>query len=113
VRATNIEQEAGTLSGGNQQKVMLAKWLETRPKVLLLEEPTRGVDVGAKEEIYDLIDELAAAGIAIVLVTSETPELLRLADRVAVMHRGRITAEYSRAEASPEKIMRAAMGEVA
>jgi ABC-type sugar transport system ATPase subunit len=113
VRATSIEQETGTLSGGNQQKVMLAKWIETRPKVLLLEEPTRGVDVGAKEEIYDLIEELAAAGIAIVLVTSETPELLRLADRVAVMHRGRITAEYSRAEASPEKVMRAAMGEVA
>jgi len=100
-----------SLSGGNQQKVVMAKWIETEPKVLLLDEPTRGVDVGAKHEIYELMNKWTSEGIAIVLITSEMPELLAMSDRIIVMHRGRITAEFSRQEATQEKILNAAMGE--
>lgn len=110
IRASSVYQAVETLSGGNQQKVVLAKWLETHPKVLLLDEPTRGVDVGAKHEIYQLINEWSAQGIAIVLITSEMPELLALSDRLLVMHRGRVTAELSRAEATQEAVLAAAMG---
>ena len=110
IRASSIEQEVETLSGGNQQKVVLAKWLETRPGVLLLDEPTRGVDVGAKHEIYQLINEWTAQGIAVILITSEMPELLALSDRILVMHRGRITAELDRREATQEAVLAAAMG---
>jgi len=99
-----------TLSGGNQQKVVLAKWLNTQPRVLLLDEPTRGVDVGAKREIYQLMDEWGAAGHAIVLITSELPELLLMSDRIMVMHRGRVTAMLDRDEATQEKVLHAAMG---
>ena len=91
VRCTGIEQVAATLSGGNQQKVVIGKWLATRPRVLLLDEPTRGIDVGAKQEIYDLVLALAGEGLAIVLVSSELPELLLLADRILVMSEGRQT----------------------
>ena len=111
IRLRSPRQDVGELSGGNQQKVVLAKWLETRPKVLLLEEPTRGVDVGAKHEIYELMNRWTAEGIAILLITSELTELLALSDRIFVMHRGRISAEFSRADATPEKIGHAAMGE--
>ena len=110
IRVASLDQEVGELSGGNQQKVVLAKWLETAPKVLLLDEPTRGVDIGAKHEIYELMNRLTATGISILLITSEMPELLALADRILVLHRGRIVAEFDRAAATPEKITQAAMG---
>jgi ABC-type sugar transport system ATPase subunit len=105
-----LTQPVETLSGGNQQKVVLATWLETQPRVLLLDEPTRGVDVGAKQEIYALMDQWSAEGIAVLLITSEMPELLALSDRIVVMHRGSITAELSREEATQEKVLEAAMG---
>jgi D-xylose transport system ATP-binding protein len=100
----------GTLSGGNQQKVVLGKWLLTKPKVLFLDEPTRGIDVGAKQEIYAEINKLAKTGLAIVLVSSELPEVLGLSDRVLVLHEGRVTGEFTRDHATPEKVMAAATG---
>ncbi|MEQ1643346.1 MAG: ATP-binding cassette domain-containing protein, partial [Pyrinomonadaceae bacterium] len=100
----------GTLSGGNQQKVVLGKWLLTNPKVLFLDEPTRGIDVGAKQEIYGEINRLAKKGLAIVLVSSELPEILGLADRVIVLHEGKVTGEFVRQDATPEKVMAAATG---
>lgn len=111
IKAQSMYQEVGTLSGGNQQKVVLAKWLETRPNVLLLDEPTLGVDVGAKHDIYSLMNQWTAQGMAILLITSELPELLAMSDRIMVMHRGRITAEFAKDEATQEKITRAAMGD--
>jgi len=111
IKAHSMHQEVETLSGGNQQKVVLAKWLETGPRVLLLDEPTLGVDVGAKHDIYALMNRWTAQGMAILLITSELPELLAMSDRILVMHRGRATAEFSRDEASQEKIIQAAMGE--
>jgi ABC-type sugar transport system ATPase subunit len=111
IKAQSMNQEVATLSGGNQQKVVLAKWLETQPKVLLLDEPTLGVDVGAKHDIYTLMNRWTAQGMAILLITSELPELLAMSDRIMVMHRGRITAEFAGAEATQEKITRAAMGD--
>ncbi len=99
-----------TLSGGNQQKTVLAKWLLLRPRVLLLDEPTRGVDVGAKEEIYHLIEETAAAGAAVLFVSSELPEVLGIADRILVMHEGRLTGELGREGASEEAVMQLATG---
>jgi ABC-type sugar transport system ATPase subunit len=110
VKAPNVYTVAGTLSGGNQQKVVLAKWLLTSPRVLFLDEPTRGIDVGAKQEIYAQVNKLAAAGLAIVLVSSELPEVLGLSDRVMVLHEGRITGEFTRTEATPEKVMACATG---
>ncbi|WP_164897625.1 sugar ABC transporter ATP-binding protein [Mesorhizobium sp. M6A.T.Cr.TU.017.01.1.1] len=108
IRCGTIEQPAGTLSGGNQQKVVIGKWLATRPRVLLLDEPTRGIDVGAKREIYDLIFRLARDGLAIAVISSELPELLHLSDRILVMADGRQTGILSRAQASEEAIMRLA-----
>jgi ribose transport system ATP-binding protein len=108
VRCSGINQIVGTLSGGNQQKVAIGKWLATAPRVLLLDEPTRGIDVGAKQEIYQLIFGLAAEGLAIVVVTSEMPELLLLSDRVLVMCEGRQTGLLTGAEATQEAIMRLA-----
>ncbi|MBM3285594.1 MAG: sugar ABC transporter ATP-binding protein, partial [Candidatus Aminicenantes bacterium] len=102
IKVSSPDQETGTLSGGNQQKVVLAKWLQTEPKVLLLDEPTLGVDVGAKHEIYNLMNHLTARGLAILLVTSELPELLAMSDRLLVLHRGRAQAEFSREEATQE-----------
>jgi ribose transport system ATP-binding protein len=111
LRAASLEMDVGELSGGNQQKVALAKWLQTGPRLLLLDEPTRGVDVGAKHEVYQLMNAWTSQGIAIILITSEMPELLAMSDRIVVMHRGRITAEYGRNEATADKILEAAMGE--
>ncbi|NUT37818.1 MAG: sugar ABC transporter ATP-binding protein [Hamadaea sp.] len=111
IRTPSLSQEAGRLSGGNQQKVVIARWLAARPKVLLLDEPTRGVDVGAKAEIYRLVAELAQAGLAIVVVSSELPEVLGLADRIAVMQRGRITGELDHGAASEEAILALAMAQ--
>ena len=110
VKANSPLTVAGTLSGGNQQKVVLGKWLLTNPKVLFLDEPTRGIDVGAKQEIYAEINKLAKTGLAIVLVSSELPEVLGLSDRVMVLHEGRVTGEFSRRDATPEKVMAAATG---
>ncbi|MGE5590433.1 MAG: sugar ABC transporter ATP-binding protein [Bacillota bacterium] len=103
-------QDVSGLSGGNQQKVALAKWLTHPPKVLVFDEPTRGIDVGAKTEIYRLMGELAERGIAILMFTSEMPELLGMSDRILVLHRGRVAAEFSRNEATQEEILEAAMG---
>ncbi|HEY2866591.1 MAG TPA: ATP-binding cassette domain-containing protein, partial [Pyrinomonadaceae bacterium] len=110
VKAPSPLTVTGTLSGGNQQKVVLGKWLLTNPKILFLDEPTRGIDVGAKQEIYGEINKLAKEGLAIVLVSSELPEVLGLSDRVLVLHEGRMTGEFTRIEATPEKVMAAATG---
>jgi len=110
VRAASIEQEAGDLSGGNQQKVVLAKWLMTEPKLLLLNDPTRGIDIGAKQEIYHLMNEWTSRGMAILLVSSDLPELIAMSDRIAVMHRGKLTATYSSDDVSAESVVAAAMG---
>jgi D-xylose transport system ATP-binding protein len=112
VKANSPLTVAGTLSGGNQQKVVLGKWLLTNPKVLFLDEPTRGIDVGAKQEIYAEINKLAKEGLAIVLVSSELPEVLGLSDRVLVLHEGKLTGEFTKSEATPEKVMAAATGNV-
>lgn len=112
VKAGSVETVTGTLSGGNQQKVVLGKWLLTNPKVLFLDEPTRGIDVGAKQEIYAEINRLAKEGLAIVMVSSELPEVLGLADRVLVLHEGKLTGEFSRGEATPENVMKAATGQI-
>jgi putative multiple sugar transport system ATP-binding protein len=101
-----------TLSGGNQQKVVLSKWLFSSPKVLILDEPTRGIDVGAKYEIYQIINALAAEGKGVVVISSEMPELLGICDRICVMNEGRFVAEFTREEASQEAIMRAIMRSV-
>ena len=110
IKISNEHDRAGNLSGGNQQKVVLAKWLARNCSVLIFDEPTRGIDVGAKYEIYLLMNELAAAGKAIVMISSELPEVLGMADRILVMHEGRITGEIANArEATPEQIMQLAM----
>ncbi|MFB7279058.1 sugar ABC transporter ATP-binding protein [Streptomyces hydrogenans] len=111
VRAPSIEHEVGKLSGGNQQKVVLARWLLRRPKVLILDEPTRGIDIGAKAEIYRIIADLARDGVALLVISSELPEVLGLADRVVVMQHGRVTGELGRAEATEEAILHLAMAD--
>ncbi len=110
VKANSPLTVAGTLSGGNQQKVVLGKWLLTKPKVLFLDEPTRGIDVGAKQEIYANINQLAKQGLAIVMVSSELPEIIGLSDRVLVLHEGKLMGEFSKREVTPEKVMAAATG---
>lgn len=110
VKASSIEQKAKTLSGGNQQKVVIAKWLGINPKVLILDEPTRGVDIGAKKEIYSIMNQLAKNGVAIIMISSELPELLGVSDRIMVMHEGKVKAFFDKHEATQEKIMMAATG---
>lgn len=110
VKVHHSGQWVSSLSGGNQQKVVIGKWLATQPKVLILDEPTRGVDIGAKREIYDLMNQLVQKGVAIVMISSELPEVLGMSDRVLVMHEGRITGEFSRENATQETIMIAATG---
>jgi ribose transport system ATP-binding protein len=105
IRTRGPHQAAGTLSGGNQQKVVLGKWLETHPRVLLLDEPTRGIDVGAKAEIYRLIEDLKERGIAVVLASSELPELMALSDRILVLREGHPTALLDKNEFSPDAII--------
>jgi ribose transport system ATP-binding protein len=109
VKTPSLGQCIRNLSGGNQQKVILGKWLATRPQVLLLDEPTRGIDVNAKREIYGLIDELTGDGLAVIVVSSELPEILAMADSILVLCEGRQTAEFTRAEASSERVMHAAL----
>jgi D-xylose transport system ATP-binding protein len=113
IKASSLFTIVRTLSGGNQQKIVLAKWLMNEARVLFLDEPTRGIDVGAKSEIYQLIDRLAQSGVAIVLVSSELPEVLGLCDRILVLRQGRISGEFSRAQATPEAVMACAIGETA
>ena len=110
VRMVGVDQEVGALSGGNQQKVVLAKWLASEPRILILDEPTRGIDIGAKVEVHRIISELAASGLGIILISSDLPEVLAMSDRILVLHEGRITDEITRAEASQERVMFAATG---
>jgi L-arabinose transport system ATP-binding protein len=109
VRTPSVEQLIKHLSGGNQQKIILGRWLSTKIRVLLLDEPTRGIDVGAKSEIYRIISRLAADGVAVVLVSSDLPEALGLADRVAIMRQGALAAVLDRAEATPERVLSLAL----
>jgi ribose transport system ATP-binding protein len=110
IRAAGPDQEARNLSGGNQQKAVLAKWLQTGVRVLFLCEPTRGIDVGAKVEMYRLMVELARTGVGVVMISSEMPEVLGMSDRILVMHEGRVTGEFSREEATQEKVLASASG---
>jgi ABC-type sugar transport system ATPase subunit len=112
VRTPSLNQQVRNLSGGNQQKVVIARWLALNPKVLILDEPTRGVDVGAKAEIHALMSELAAQGMAILMISSELPEILGVSDRILVMREGRIVAEFNREEATQDLIMQAATGQL-
>ncbi len=111
VRTTGVDQAVSALSGGNQQKVVIAKWLAARPRVLILDEPTRGVDIGAKVEVHRIVSELAATGLAIIMISSDLPEVLAMSDRIIVLHEGRIAAEIARADASEERVMFAATGQ--
>jgi len=111
IHSTGVEQLVNALSGGNQQKVVLSKWLATNPSVLILDEPTRGIDVGAKAEVHRIISDLAAGGLAIILISSELPEVLAMADRVLVLHEGRVTGTFARSEATQERVMFAATGQ--
>ncbi len=110
VRAYSEKQRAGTLSGGNQQKVILGRGLARQPRLMLLHEPTRGIDVGAKAEIYEILGRLAASGVSILIVSSELPELIGQCDRILAMHAGRITGEFNRTDATEERILASAMG---
>lgn len=110
IKAPSLYTSVGTLSGGNQQKVALSRWLATNPSVLILDEPTQGIDIGAKAEIHALIGDLAAQGMAVLMISSELPEILGMSDRIAVMHEGRIAGVVDRAEATQEKILNLALG---
>ena len=110
VRTPSLRQRVRNLSGGNQQKVVIARWLTLKPRVLILDEPTRGIDVGTKAEIYHLLNQLARQGVAVLVISSELPEVLGISDRILVMHEGRITATLNRDEATQDAIMRAATG---
>jgi rhamnose transport system ATP-binding protein len=110
IKAASEQANAGTLSGGNQQKVALARWLATSPEVLILDEPTQGVDVGSKQEIHKLMVELAERGLAILMISSELPEILGMSDRIAVMHNGSVRATLSRQEATGQNILAHALG---
>ena len=111
VKAGRLTDPVSTLSGGNQQKVVLAKWLSTDPRVLIVDEPTRGIDVGTKSEVHRLLSELAAGGLAVVMVSSELPEVLGMADRVLVVHEGRLVDDIPRARADEDSVMLAATGQ--
>jgi ribose transport system ATP-binding protein len=110
IRTPSITQLVNRLSGGNQQKVVVAKWLASQPKVLILDEPTRGIDVGAKAEVYAIMNNLAQQGIGIIMISSEMPEILAMSDRIVVMHEGRVAGILNRAEATQELIMAYASG---
>jgi len=111
VKTRSIDNTVSTLSGGNQQKVVLAKWLATKPRVLIVDEPTRGIDIGTKAEVHRLLSELANDGVAVLMVSSELPEVLGMADRILIVHEGRLVADVPRAEATEETVMYAATGE--
>ena len=105
VKTPDLDEIIENLSGGNQQKVLIARWLMTAPRILILDEPTRGIDVGAKSEIHRLMSQLAEQGMAIVMISSELPEILGMSDRIMVMHEGRVSGFLDRADATQEKIM--------
>jgi len=109
IRTPSEEQSVRNLSGGNQQKIVLSKWLAIHPSILILDEPTRGVDVGAKKEIHSIINDLASSGMAVIMISSELPEILGMSDRIIVMHKGQVKGELSRAEATQESIMQLAV----
>jgi rhamnose transport system ATP-binding protein len=111
IRSTGVDELVEALSGGNQQKVVIAKWLATKPRVLILDEPTRGVDIGAKVEVHRIMSDLAASGLGIILISSELPEVLAMSDRILVLHEGRISAEIPRSDATEERVMYAATGQ--
>jgi rhamnose transport system ATP-binding protein len=113
IRTRGARQLVAALSGGNQQKVVIAKWLASNPRVLILDEPTRGIDIGAKVEVHRIISDLASSGIGIILISSELPEVIAMSDRILVLHEGRLTAEIARADATEEGIMFAATGQAA
>jgi rhamnose transport system ATP-binding protein len=110
IRTPSVLTETGKLSGGNQQKVMLSKWLNANPQLLILDEPTRGIDVGAKAEVHHIIGELAAQGLGIILISSDLPEVLAMSDRILVMREGRQMGIFERREATQERILTAMMG---
>ena len=110
VKMSGMGQETSKLSGGNQQKVVLAKWLVQRPKVMILDEPTRGIDVGAKAEIHRLMSQLASEGMAIIMISSEMPEVLGMSDRILVIANGKVAGRLDRESATQEKIMECAVG---
>jgi inositol transport system ATP-binding protein len=105
VKTPNLSERIENLSGGNQQKVLIGRWLLTNPRILILDEPTRGIDVGAKAEIHRFVTELARDGVAVIMISSEMPEVLGMSDRVMVMHEGRVTGFLDRAEATQIKVM--------
>lgn len=105
-----FDAEAGALSGGNQQKVVIAKWIGMNPSIIIMDEPTRGIDVGAKRDIYDLMNELTSQGVAIIMVSSELPEVIGMSDRILVIHEGKIAGELDHEEATQEKIITLATG---
>ena len=111
VRTPSIDQKVLNLSGGNQQKVVIAKWLALHPKILIMDEPTRGIDIGAKAEVHGLMHQLAADGVAILMISSELPEILGMSQRILVMREGRIVADVPREAATEESIMAAATGQ--
>jgi rhamnose transport system ATP-binding protein len=110
IKTPSVASPTGDLSGGNQQKVAISRWLATDPALLILDEPTQGIDVGAKAEIHRLMSELAGRGMAILMISSELPEILGMSDRIAVMHAGRIVGIVDRAEATPESVLAMALG---
>ncbi|MBD9634745.1 sugar ABC transporter ATP-binding protein [Ensifer sp. ENS07] len=110
LRAASLDQDVSTLSGGNQQKVVIAKWLATKPKVIILDEPTKGIDIGSKAAVHAFMSELAAQGLSVIMVSSEIPEIMGMSDRVIVMREGRIAGRFERAELTAEKLVRAAAG---
>jgi ABC-type sugar transport system ATPase subunit len=110
IKTPSTRQLIGNLSGGNQQKVLIGKWLAAHPKILILDEPTRGIDVGAKAEIYQIMNSLAEQGVSIIMISSEMPELIGMADRIYVMYEGEITGEVDRKDFTQEKIMYHAAG---
>ena len=113
LRAASLSQEVGTLSGGNQQKVVIGKWLATKPRVIILDEPTKGIDVGSKAAVHAFMRELTAQGVAIVMVSSELPEVLGMSDRIVVMRQGRIVSRFDRPDSTAEMLVAAATGNVA
>ena len=110
LRAASLDQDVGLLSGGNQQKVVIAKWLATKPRVIILDEPTKGIDIGSKAAVHEFMAELAAGGLSVIMVSSEIPEVLGMSDRVIVMREGRIVDEVTGADMTPERLVRAAAG---
>ncbi len=110
IKTPSVDDPVGNLSGGNQQKVALARWLATNPALLILDEPTQGIDVGSKAEIHRLMGDLAAKGLGVLMISSDLPEILGMSDRIAVMHAGRIVGELDRADATQERILELALG---